>query len=102
MTIPFNKLPWSIGKVNFAEAHKQRRNEGFVEFASEMDMKSALEKLNGADLDGRRINLIRQRFRSRLGSKSRSRSPRSRSRHRSPRSTGYLIAKCAGKVILLW
>ena len=76
----------SLGKVTFAETHKQKRNEGFVEFASERDMKSALEKLNGVDLDGRRINLIRQRFRSRLGSKSRSRSPRSRSRHRSPRS----------------
>ena len=75
-------------KVTFAEAHKQKRNEGFVEFASERDMKSALEKLNGVDLDGRRINLIRQRFRSRLGSKSRSRSrsPRSGSRQRCARS----------------
>ena len=72
--------------MTFAEAHKQKRNEGFVEFASERDMKSALEKLNGVDLDGRRINLIRQRFRSRLGSKSRSRSPRSRSRQRCARS----------------
>ena len=72
--------------MTFAEAHKQKRNEGFVEFASERDMKSALEILNGVDLDGRRINLIRQRFRSRLGSKSRSRSPRSRSRQKCPRS----------------
>ena len=72
--------------MTFAEAHKQKRNEGFVEFASERDMKSAFETLNGVNLDGRRINLIRQRFRSRLGSKSRSRSPRSRSRQRCPRS----------------
>ena len=57
-----------------------------MEFASERDMKSALEKLNGVDLDGRRINLIRQRFRSRLGSKSRSRSPRSKCMSRLPRS----------------
>ena len=72
--------------MTFAEAHKQKKNEGFVEFASERDMKSALEELNGVDLDGRRINLIRQRFQSRLGSKSRSRSPRSRSRQSCPRS----------------
>merc|ERR1712223_833993 len=99
------------GEVTYADAHKPRRNEGCVEFASERDMKTALDKLDGAELNGRRIKLTeesklrgrrsrsggsRSRSRSRGGSdkggrsksRSRSRSPppkdRSRSRSRSP------------------
>jgi len=80
------------GEVTYADAHKTRRNEGCVEFATERDMKTALEKLDGADLHGRRIKLTLESARkgsrrSRSGSRSRSRSPRSRSpRSRSPRS----------------
>jgi len=75
------------GEVTYADAHKQRRNEGVVEFASFSDMKNALDKLDDTDLSGRRIKLIedksrRRRSRSRSRSKSRSRSD-SRSKSRS-------------------
>merc|ERR1712223_242384 len=46
------------GEVTYADAHKPRRNEGCVEFASERDMKTALDKLDGAELNGRRIKLV--------------------------------------------
>merc|ERR1711962_1151036 len=66
------------GEVTYADAHKPRRNEGCVEFASERDMKTALDKLDGAELNGRRIKLVEE---SKAGRRSRSRS-RSRSRDR--------------------
>ncbi|XP_054715656.1 serine/arginine-rich splicing factor 4-like [Uloborus diversus] len=79
------------GEVTYADAHKQRRNEGVVEFASYADMKSAYSKLNNTELSGRKIKLIEDRphrssRRSRTRSSSRSRSKsRSRSRSRSTR-----------------
>lgn len=84
------------GEVTYADAHKQRRNEGVVEFASYSDMKSAFNKLNDSELCGRRIHLVQDCAHSRRSdsrSHSRSRSPRrdrnrsysrSRSRSRSP------------------
>ncbi|KAJ8926845.1 hypothetical protein NQ314_020696 [Rhamnusium bicolor] len=87
------------GVVTYADAHKQRRNEGYVcnilrltteyrEFASYKDMKNVIEKLDGTELNGRKIKLIedRQSKRSRSRSSSRSKS-RSRSRSRSKRSS---------------
>lgn len=80
------------GEVTYADAHKLRRNEGVVEFASYSDMKSALDKLDDTDINGRRIRLVEDRSdkksRSRsYSSRSRSRSgKRSRSRSRSSRS----------------
>ncbi|XP_013385994.1 serine-arginine protein 55 isoform X3 [Lingula anatina] len=86
------------GEVTYADAHKQRKNEGVVEFATYSDLKNALDKLDDTDLNGRRIKLVedksrssrrRSRSRSRSHSRSRSRSKsrsRSRSRSRSPRS----------------
>lgn len=86
------------GEVTYADAHKQRRNEGVVEFASYSDMKNAIERLDDTELNGRRIHLVedkhrrrsrssssrsRSRSRSRDRSKSRSRSSRSVSRSRS-------------------
>lgn len=75
------------GEVTYADAHKQRRNEGIVEFASYKDMKNVIEKLDGTELNGRKIKLIEDRpsrkSRSRSSSGSRSRSPRSRSASRS-------------------
>ncbi|KAK7605497.1 hypothetical protein V9T40_007355 [Parthenolecanium corni] len=67
------------GEVTYADAHKQRRNEGVVEFASYSDMKTAIEKLDDTELNGRRIHLVEDRRRRR----SRSSSSRSRSRSRS-------------------
>lgn len=97
------------GEVTYADAHKQRRNEGYiffvikifiilvfsyyffvcysvVEFASYSDMKNAIEKLDGTDLNGRRIRLIEDKRRG-SGRRSRSSSSRSRSRSRSRRRT---------------
>lgn len=83
------------GEVTYADAHKQHRNEGVVEFASNSDMKNAIDKLDDTELNGRRIRLVEDKHtkRRRSGSysshsRSRSRSPRrSRSRSRSRRSS---------------
>ncbi|KAG1655646.1 Serine-arginine protein 55 [Nymphon striatum] len=68
------------GEVTYADAHKQHRNEGVVEFATLSDMKNAVEKLDDTELNGRRIRLVEDRSNRR---KKRSRSP-TRSRSRSP------------------
>src|SRR5699024_1819231 len=81
------------GEVTYADAHKQHRNEGVVEFASYSDLKNAIEKLDDTELNGRRIRLIEDKKSRRSGSyssrsRSRSRSQRrSRSRSRSRRSS---------------
>ncbi|GJQ71332.1 putative nucleic acid binding protein [Trypoxylus dichotomus] len=49
------------GEVTYADAHKQHRNEGVVEFASYSDMKNALEKLDDTEINGRRIRLVEDR-----------------------------------------
>uniref|UniRef100_A0A8C7RML8 Serine and arginine rich splicing factor 5a n=1 Tax=Oncorhynchus mykiss TaxID=8022 RepID=A0A8C7RML8_ONCMY len=80
------------GEVTFVDAHRTNKNEGVVEFASHSDMKNAIDKLDGTDLNGRKLKLSedrksrhsRSRSRgSRSYSRSRSRSPRSKSRSRS-------------------
>uniref|UniRef100_A0A6Q2XNN1 Serine/arginine-rich splicing factor 5 n=1 Tax=Esox lucius TaxID=8010 RepID=A0A6Q2XNN1_ESOLU len=81
------------GEVTFADAHRPKLNEGVVEFASYSDLKNALEKLSGKEINGRKIKLIeaakkssRSRSRSDSSSRSRSRSRnRSQSRSRTPR-----------------
>lgn len=82
------------GEVTYADAHKQHRNEGVVEFASYSDLKNAIDKLDDTELNGRRIRLVEDkrrdesRRRSSSGSRSRSRSKsksRSRSRSKSAR-----------------
>uniref|UniRef100_UPI0037E94A70 serine/arginine-rich splicing factor 6-like isoform X2 n=1 Tax=Semicossyphus pulcher TaxID=241346 RepID=UPI0037E94A70 len=76
------------GEVTYADAHKERTNEGVIEFRSHSDMKRALDKLDGTDINGRKIRLVAdqtRRRRSYSGSRSRSRSRR-RSRSRSQRS----------------
>ena len=76
------------GEVCYADAHKNHKGEGVVEFANQEDLRNAMEKLDGTDLNGRKIKLIeskrrRRRSKSASRSKSRSRSPkRSRSRSR--------------------
>ncbi|XP_022351875.1 serine/arginine-rich splicing factor 4 isoform X3 [Enhydra lutris kenyoni] len=83
------------GEVTYADAHKGRKNEGVIEFVSYSDMKRALEKLDGTEVNGRKIRLVedkpgsrrrRSYSRSRSHSRSRSRSQggsRSRSRSKS-------------------
>lgn len=61
------------GDVTYTDAHKLRRHEGVVEFASYADMKNALDSLDNVSLDGRRIRLVetkRLQRRSSSGSKS--------------------------------
>lgn len=62
------------GEVTYADAHKGRANEGVIEFRSRSDMKRALEKLDGTDINGRKIRLVvdkPRRKRSYSGSRSR-------------------------------
>jgi len=73
------------GEVTYADAHKHRRNEGVVDFATYDDMKRAIEKMDNTEINGRVIRLIEDRA-GRSESRSRSRSPsrrRSESRSRS-------------------
>ncbi|KAM9294108.1 serine/arginine-rich splicing factor 5 isoform 2-T2 [Gastrophryne carolinensis] len=70
------------GEVTYVDAHRGNRNEGVVEFASYSDMKTAIEKLDGLELSGRKIKLSEERKRNRSRSKSRSYS-RSRSKSKS-------------------
>uniref|UniRef100_A0A3B3R1H6 Serine and arginine rich splicing factor 6 n=1 Tax=Paramormyrops kingsleyae TaxID=1676925 RepID=A0A3B3R1H6_9TELE len=77
------------GEVTYADAHKERTNEGVIEFRSHSDMRRAIDKLDGTDINGRKIRLVEdkpRRRRSYSGSRSRSRSRR-RSRSRSRRSS---------------
>ncbi|KHN86131.1 Serine/arginine-rich splicing factor 4 [Toxocara canis] len=79
----------TAGEVTFADAHKQHANEGVVCFQTRDDLERALDKLQGKEVNGRKLKLIddsekrdsrsRSRSRSRRRSRSRSRSTRSRS-----------------------
>jgi len=89
------------GEVLYCKAHHERQGEGMVEFYKKADMEWALDRLDGTELDGRKIKVremgagrssrrdrtrsrsTRSRSRSNSRSKSRSRSRRSRSRSRS-------------------
>uniref|UniRef100_A0A8C6P5X7 Serine and arginine rich splicing factor 4 n=1 Tax=Nothobranchius furzeri TaxID=105023 RepID=A0A8C6P5X7_NOTFU len=64
------------GEVTYADTHKGRRNEGVIEFRQYSDMKRALEKLDGTEVNGRKIRLVEDRpgaRRQRSYSRSRSR-----------------------------
>lgn len=63
------------GEVTYADAHKERTNEGVIEFRSHSDLRRALDKLDGTDINGRKIRLVEdkpRRRRSYSGSRSRS------------------------------
>ena len=76
------------GEVSYADAHKNFRNEGCVEFATRDGLLKALDELDNMELHGRRIRVVEAGKRETR--RRRSRSPRSRSplrrRSRSPRS----------------
>ena len=67
------------GEVTYADTNKGRRNEGVIEFRLYSDMKRALEKLDGTEVNGRKIRLIEDRPGARRSRRSYSRS-HSRSR----------------------
>uniref|UniRef100_A0AC34GTG0 RRM domain-containing protein n=1 Tax=Panagrolaimus sp. ES5 TaxID=591445 RepID=A0AC34GTG0_9BILA len=86
-----------VGDVTYADAHKKEPNHAVVCFTSASDLKRAIDKFQGKDINGRRIKLTDDSqpgggsARGGGGRESRSRSPRSRSprsksRSRSPRS----------------
>nr|CAB3266593.1 serine/arginine-rich splicing factor 5 [Phallusia mammillata] len=82
------------GEVMFADAHHYRKNEGVVEFSSKSDVKRAVDKLEGKEINGRKIHLVPDFPKSR----SRSRSPSadyrdSRSRSRSADYSPHKKAK---------
>lgn len=62
------------GEVTYADAHRERKNEGVVEFATYKELKRAIEKLDGKELSGRKIKIVedvtRGSKRSRSGSRS--------------------------------
>merc|ERR1719151_495235 len=79
------------GEITYTNTNQPRVGEGIVEFGSRRDMEYALDKLDGEELDGRRIRLVEEggsgrRSRSRTRSRSRSRDRRRSSRDRSPSS----------------
>ncbi|XDV52199.1 hypothetical protein PO909_020949 [Leuciscus waleckii] len=74
------------GEVTYADAHKERTNEGVIEFRSHSDMKRAIDKLDGTDINGRKIRLVEDKPRSRSRRRSRSRSRRSSQSHSRSRS----------------
>ncbi|KAE9547872.1 hypothetical protein FO519_008917 [Halicephalobus sp. NKZ332] len=47
----------SAGEVTYADAHKKEPNTAIVCFSSHSDLKRALEKFQGKDINGRRIKL---------------------------------------------
>ncbi|MGH0160966.1 UNVERIFIED_CONTAM: hypothetical protein FKN15_009037 [Acipenser sinensis] len=55
-----------VGEVTFVDAHRSNKNEGVVEFASHSDMKNALDKLDGTELNGRKLKLTEEHKRSPL------------------------------------
>ncbi|KAG7251023.1 hypothetical protein CRUP_020033, partial [Coryphaenoides rupestris] len=52
-----------VGEVTFVDAHRTNKNEGVVEFASRSDMKNAINKLDGTDLNGRKLKIFEDRRR---------------------------------------
>ncbi|XP_059865825.1 LOW QUALITY PROTEIN: serine/arginine-rich splicing factor 6-like [Delphinus delphis] len=91
------------GKVTYADDHEERTNEGVSEFRSYSDMKRALDKLDGTEINGRNIRLKKinheHHRRSYSGSRSRSRTRR-RSRsisRRSSRSRSRSISKSCSR-----
>lgn len=91
------------GRVTFADCHKEIWNRGVVDFVHREDLKYAMKKLNGAKLEGRRIQLVEN---TKNSCRSRSRSPekkrdyerrRSHSRDRNVRSLSRYLSRCNSK-----
>lgn len=78
----------TAGDITYTSAHKIRPNEGLVEFADREGMRYALDKLDGEELDGRKLRLAEEKRGGRMRSRTRSPPPRrSRSRSRSPKES---------------
>jgi len=75
------------GEVTFAEAHTDKRNEGRVELASMEDLERVYKRYQGYELNGRKIELVKDCEKSRSKSRRGSRSNSRRSRSGSKRSS---------------
>jgi len=89
------------GEVNYADAHRNKQNEGVIEFVNREGMEEAMDTLDGTELNGRKIKLVHdkgqsRRSRSRSRSRSKDRDSRSRSRSNS-RSRSRSNSKASGK-----
>uniref|UniRef100_A0A914WSY2 RRM domain-containing protein n=1 Tax=Plectus sambesii TaxID=2011161 RepID=A0A914WSY2_9BILA len=73
----------SVGEVTYADAHGKHKNEGLVEFATREDMKKAMDKMDGKELQGRKIKLTEEKASKR---RSRSRSKDRKKDHSASRS----------------
>lgn len=72
------------GEVTYADAHRKERGVAILCLASKDDLKNIIQKMDGAELNGKKVSVIDETVNSRSRSRSRSRSPhRSRSRTRS-------------------
>ena len=58
------------GEITYTNTHHMRNGEGIVEFGSKSDMEYALGKLDGTELDGRKIKLTEENKYSRSKSRS--------------------------------
>ncbi|KAB0338551.1 hypothetical protein FD755_025225, partial [Muntiacus reevesi] len=79
------------GEVTFADAQKERTNEGVIEFRSYSDMKRALDKLDGTEINGRHevevVGAAASKGRSRSRSKGRKSRSKSKSKPKSDRGS---------------
>ena len=48
------------GEVTYADAHKQTRNEGVIEFETREGMERALDTLDDSELNGRWVRVGRE------------------------------------------
>lgn len=71
----------TAGDITYTSAHKIRSGEGLVEFADRDGMRYALDKLDGEELDGKKLRLAEEKRGGRMRTRSRSPAPR---RSRSP------------------
>ena len=46
-----------VGEVRFADAHRQRRGEGVVDFSSASEMKAAVKELDDTEIRGKRVKV---------------------------------------------
>jgi len=69
--------------VVYCDAHTRKEREGLVEFARKSDMRKAIDRMNGREINGREIELEEDEYtKERRHTDGRKRSSRSRSRKR--------------------
>lgn len=56
------------GEVTYADAHKERTNEGVIEFRSYSDMKHALNKLDGTEINAEILGSLKINHEQAIGS----------------------------------